>query len=98
MQRISQLHEVIWRTKVKPEADVERTGLTDDQVKTWCYWCRRLVDAGQAVAADGGRVPSMDEVKKMPGEIPLPSPDLDMPEPISPDLVADHGEQGFELC
>ncbi len=31
-------------------------------------------------------------MKKVPAEIPLPSPDLDMPEPVSPDFAADHGE------
>jgi hypothetical protein len=32
------------------------------------------------------------KMKKQPGDVPLPSPGLDLPEPVCPDLVAEHGE------
>jgi len=32
------------------------------------------------------------KMKKKLGEIPLPSPDLDLPEPVSPDPMMEHGE------
>jgi hypothetical protein len=32
------------------------------------------------------------KAKKSPLDIPAPSPDLDLPEPVGPDPVAEHGE------
>ena len=31
-------------------------------------------------------------MKKKPGDIPVPSPDLDAPEPVLPDHAAAHGK------
>ena len=40
--------------------------LDNDGIKSWCYWARRLVDAGTA-RVKRGAVPEMDEIIAMPG-------------------------------
>lgn len=55
---------------------------------------RRLRRAarGQSPDQDFARELAASKMKKKLGEVPLPSPDLDLPEPVCPDLVAEHGE------
>jgi hypothetical protein len=55
---------------------------------------RRLGRAarGQSPDHDFARELAANKMKKKHGEVPLPSPDLDLPEPVCPDLVVEHGE------
>lgn len=53
---------------------------------------RRLRRAARAQSPDHDFARELSaKMKKKPGDVPLPSPGLDLPEPVSPDLVADHG-------
>lgn len=42
--------------------------LTDSEIKEYCYWTRRMLDAEQCEVVTG-TVPEMDEIRKMPGKI-----------------------------
>lgn len=50
-----------WDQAVFPQLD-------DNDVKTWFYWMRRLLDAKQAFL-QSDRFPTMDEIKKYPGGV-----------------------------
>jgi hypothetical protein len=54
---------------------------------------RRLRRAAKGVTPDHDFARDLAaKMKKNPGEVPAPSPDLDRPEPVAPDLAAEHGE------
>lgn len=53
-----------------PEVDVEVKNLTDDEIKTACYWVRRYLD-DQKVTVREGAVPTIAEVDAMPGDITI---------------------------
>lgn len=55
--------------KPQPSTEREFTSLNDDMMKTWTYWVRRWLDSRQCVEVEGGRVPSMEAVAKLPGRV-----------------------------
>lgn len=52
-----------------PQPEREFTALNEDALKTYTYWVRRWLDARQCVEVEGGRVPSMDAIDKLPGRV-----------------------------
>jgi hypothetical protein len=54
---------------------------------------RRLRRAAKGVTPDHDFARDLAaKMKKTPGEVPSPSPDLDRPEPVVPDRATEHGE------
>ena len=53
---------------------------------------RRLRRAAKGITPDHDFARDLaTRMKKNPGDVPVPSPDLDRPEPVVPDLAAEHG-------
>lgn len=65
LQRLIKLHFGVDQGPAKP---VERDRLDDDDIKTWYYWARRKVDAGQATIVRG-ELPDIDDVERMAGRV-----------------------------
>lgn len=53
-------------SKMKPWPEVLHEDCDDNQVKTWLWWMRRLVDSGKARVRTG-ELPTGDEILSMPG-------------------------------
>lgn len=51
-----------------PEPDYTVENLSNDDLKSWCYWVRRMLDNKQ-LRIHRGTVPSMDEISRMPGKV-----------------------------
>lgn len=53
---------------------------------------RRMRRAARGITPDHDFVRALVvKMKKHPGDVPVPSPDLDRPAPVLPDPAADHG-------
>lgn len=53
----------------EPDEREDLKSLSDDDLKNWIYWCRRWVDNSQAEAIRGTRVPTMEQVVGLPGQV-----------------------------
>jgi hypothetical protein len=58
--------QVAFGENCAPERMTELDDMTPDEIKTWCYWVRRFVDAGNVKVMDG-TVPSMAAIRGMEG-------------------------------
>lgn len=56
------------RVKFKIEPSDVRDKMSDNDVKTWCYWVWRMVDAGDAKVVKGS-LPSVADIEALPGKI-----------------------------
>ena len=55
-------------TKRGPAADIAFDHMTDDDIKSFCYWARRFLDMEQLTVVNG-TVPKMDEIRTFPGKV-----------------------------
>lgn len=67
LKEINDKHERIWGCKCQPDKDINLRNMTDDQIKNWFYWIRRMLDSKQCVCVEG-TVPSMTQIEAMPGK------------------------------
>lgn len=65
----------------EPEKPYIGESLNDDDLKQWCYWCRRWIDNGQVVLL-AGRIPEMAAILALPGQVVYNSFDLSGPSPV----------------
>lgn len=66
LKKANRQHLAIWGVECEPERDITLATMTDNQMKSWLYWIRRMLDAKQCVCVEG-TVPSMAQIEAMPG-------------------------------
>lgn len=54
---------------MKPWNSIARENVSDDELKTWIFYARKLIDEGLAVHASGPQLPSLEDCKKLPGAV-----------------------------
>jgi hypothetical protein len=63
---LEQFESQFGRMRAKPRVETEDA--TDEQIKTWLYWFRRLINNEQARVVSGD-VPELKDFAKMPGKV-----------------------------
>lgn len=67
LAKIQDVHKRYWNENVGPEVTFKAEKASDDELKTWIYWARRVLDCENCVVRVGS-VPTMDDIwYKIPG-------------------------------
>lgn len=66
LEAINVSHQGAFGTVGGPERSIEVRQMSDDVIKTWLYWVRRMMDSKDCICREG-LVPSMEAIIKLPG-------------------------------
>ena len=82
------IQDIIKRAEGKQTGPMEEQvfqDLDENGLKTWCFWGRRLLDENSCNVLEG-EVPTIEQIKKMPGKIVTMEIDRLTQEPIMIDV------------
>lgn len=66
LRKAQAVHKEAFRTEAGAAEDKRFEHLTDDEVKTWLYYMRRIVDCGEARVVHG-ELPTLEQLETLPG-------------------------------
>jgi len=67
MKPVLDANQEVFGSNMQPQRTVVREGMEPDDMKTWLWEMRKLVDSGAATVVSG-QLPEKDQIRKLPGK------------------------------